>query len=110
VGHHTLRIDIKETADVMELRLEGRLAGPWAEELDRVWVETAPQLASRKLTIDLHNVTYADAKGKSILKAIYAQTNALFIASTPWTQFLAAEVAAITTQKDEEETGHANNA
>jgi anti-anti-sigma regulatory factor len=105
-----LRIDIKQTADVMELRLEGRLAGPWAEELDRVWVETAPQLAPRKLTIDLHNVTYADARGKRILKAIYAQTNAVLVASTPWTQFLAAEIAASNPESDEEETGHASNA
>ena len=87
----------------MVLRLEGRVAGPWAEELNRVWVETAPQLASRKLTIDLHNVTYADAKGKSILRAIYAQTNAVLVASTPWTQFLAAEIAANSTENDDEE-------
>jgi anti-anti-sigma regulatory factor len=89
-----LRIIIQETPDEIEMRLEGRVAGPWAEELGRVWVETAPQLAARKLSIDLHNVTYADASGKQVLRAIYAQTNAQLIASTPWTQFLAAEVAA----------------
>jgi hypothetical protein len=76
------------------MRLEGRVAGPWATELDRVWVETAPQLASKKLIIDLHNVTYADAAGKQVLRAIYAQTHADLIANTPWTQFLAEEVIA----------------
>lgn len=105
-----MRISIHETVNAIELRLEGRVAGPWAEELDRVWVEAAPQLASRKLTIDLHNVTYADIKGKSILRAIYAQTNAVLVASTPWTQFLAAEIAANSTENDDQETGHANNA
>lgn len=89
-----MRITIQETAEEMEMRLEGRVAGPWAAELGRVWGETAPLLASRKLTIDLHNVTYADASGKQILKAIYVQTNALLVASTPWTEYLAAEVAA----------------
>ncbi len=92
------------------MRLEGRVAGPWAAELNRVWVETAPQLASRKLTINLHSVTYADAEGKRILKTIYAQTNAVLVASTPWTQFLAAEVAANNAEGVEEETGNANNA
>ena len=58
------------------MRLEGRVAGPWASELDRVWVETASRLASRKLIIDLHNVTYADAAGKDVLRTIYAQTHA----------------------------------
>lgn len=106
----TLRITFEETEHAMELRLEGRVAGPWAEELNRVWVEQAPQLVSKKLSIDLHNVTYADASGKQVLKAIYAQTNAKLFASTPWTQFLAAEVAANNAEGDEEETGNANNA
>jgi hypothetical protein len=89
-----LRITIQETPEEIEMRLEGRVAGPWAAELGRVWVETAPLLAARKLTIDLHNVTYADASGKQVLKSIYSQTHASLVASTPWTQFLAAEVAA----------------
>ncbi len=79
------------------MRLEGRVAGPWASELDRVWVDTAPRLASRKLIIDLHNVTYADASGKDVLRKIYAQTHAEFITNTPWAQFLAEEVSATTT-------------
>jgi hypothetical protein len=76
------------------MKLEGRVAGPWASELDRVWVETAPQIASKKFIIDLHNVTYADAAGKQVLRAIYKQTHADLIANTPWTQFLAEEVSA----------------
>lgn len=76
------------------MRLEGRIAGPWASELDRVWVETAPQLASKKLVVDLHNVTYADASGKHVLKTIYDQTRATFVTNTPWAQFLAEEVTA----------------
>jgi ABC-type transporter Mla MlaB component len=106
----TLRITFEETEHAMKLRLEGRVAGPWAEELSRVWVERAPQLASKKLSIDLHNVTYADAGGKQVLRTIYAQTRAELIASTPWTQFLAAEVAANDAEGDEEETWNANNA
>lgn len=89
-----MRITIQETPEEIEMRLEGRVAGPWAAELGRVWAETAPLLASRKLIIDLHNVTYADASGKQVLRSIYSQTNASLVASTPWTQFLAAEVAA----------------
>jgi hypothetical protein len=106
----TLRITIQESDEAMEMRLEGRVAGPWAEELDRVWVETAPRLAARKLSINLHNVTYADANGKQVLRAIYAQTDAQLLASTPWTQFLAAEVAAIKAENANEEKENADNA
>jgi hypothetical protein len=76
------------------MRLEGRVAGPRASELDRVWVEAAPRLTAKKVIIDIHNVTYADAAGKQVLRTIYAQTNAAFITNTPWAQFLAEEVTA----------------
>jgi anti-anti-sigma regulatory factor len=97
-----LRITIQDTAEAIEMRLEGRVAGPWASELDRVWVESAPRLQSKKLIIDLHNVTYADAKGKQVLRDIYAQTQAELVASTPWTQFLVEEVTADKAVMDEE--------
>ena len=93
-GLNTLRITIEDTADALEMRLEGRVAGPWASELDRVWGEAAPRLQSKKLVIDLKNVTYADASGKQVLRDIYAQTHAELVATTPWTQFLAEEVTA----------------
>ena len=76
------------------MKLEGRVAGPWAGELNRVWMEAAPQFAQKKLIIDLHNVTYADAAGKQALRSIYVQTQAQLIANTPWTQFLAEEITA----------------
>ena len=93
-GLDTLRITFQDTDEVIEMRLEGRVAGPWASELDRVWLDTAPRLAAKKLIIDLHNVTYADATGKDVLKAIYAQTHAEFVTKTPWAKFLAEEVTA----------------
>jgi anti-anti-sigma regulatory factor len=89
-------------AEAVEMRLEGRVAGPWASELDRVWLETAPRLASKKLIIDLHNVTYADATGEQVLSTIYAQTQATFITNTPWAQFLAEEVTGNKSSKTEE--------
>ena len=93
-GQDTLRITIQETTEALEMKLEGRVAGPWASELDRVWVDTAPRVAAKKLIIDLHNVTYADAAGKNVLKTIYAQTHAEFVTNTPWASFLAEEVTA----------------
>ena len=62
------------------MKLEGRVAGPWAAELGRVWVETAPRLAARKLVLDLSNVIYADSGGTHCLSEIYSQTNAELLA------------------------------
>jgi hypothetical protein len=78
------------------MKLEGRVAGPWANELDRVWSETSPKLPSKSLIIDLHNVTYADLAGKQVLHKIYAQTNAKFVAASPSSQFLAEEITLTT--------------
>jgi hypothetical protein len=91
-SQHMLRISIEESVEALEMKLEGRIAGPWAAELGRVWVETAPRLASRKLVLDLSNVTYADAGGTELLGEIYAQTRAELLAGTVWTQSLAEQI------------------
>ena len=87
-----LRITIHEKESEMELVLEGRVVGPWVEELDRVWVETAPRLGSRKLSIDLRNVTYADSGGKRVLRYIFSQSGAELVANSLGIQDLAGEV------------------
>lgn len=84
-----MRITIHEEQDAVAIKLEGRVAGLWAEELSRVWAETAPRVGSRKLSIDLRQVTYADAEGERILKGIYAEKETELVAGTPWTQYLA---------------------
>ena len=88
-----LRITMNESPQAMSIRLDGRIAGPWAAEFDRVWVEAAPRLGSKQLSIDLSNVTYADADGKQILSKILSQANANLVAGSLWTQYLAEEVS-----------------
>ena len=87
-----LRITVQQTEAATGITLEGRVAGPWAVELDRAWTEVAPSLSSKKLSLDLRNVTYADAEGKRVLRDIYVRTHAEVVANTPWTQYLAAEI------------------
>jgi hypothetical protein len=87
-----LRITVQENDKTIEITLEGRVAGPWAAELGRVWVETAPQLGKRVLSIDLRNVIFVDPDGKRVLREIYSQTHAKLIANSPWAQYLAEEI------------------
>ena len=88
-----LRITFDENPDAVVLKLEGRLAGPWAIELGRLWDEKAPELTQKKMTLDLRETTFADAGGIGILHIIYAQTGATILAGSPWTKYLAEEVA-----------------
>lgn len=89
-----LRIAIQENDETVVIKLDGRIVWPWVAELSHVWAETAPRLSSRKLSLDVRNVTYMDADGKRALADIYALTSAEFVANTPWTRYLAEEIAA----------------
>jgi len=94
MGRHTLRITFQQTEEATLLMLEGRVAGPYAAELGRVWDEQAPQLAQQKLVLDLSNVIFADADGTTVLRQIHSQARPQVIANTPWTRYLAAQIAA----------------
>ncbi|MFZ0303386.1 MAG: hypothetical protein WAL75_11900 [Terracidiphilus sp.] len=98
-----LRITVQENATELVIKLEGRIAGPWAAELDRLWEETKPTLNARKLALDLRDTTFADAGGIRMLRAIFSQTQAAILTSTPWTQYLADEVTSKNTQPLETE-------
>lgn len=86
------------------------MAGPWVAELSRVWLDTAPQLSSRKLLIDLRNVTYADSAGTDALKEICMQGNAKLLTSSPLTEYLARKISNPLSYGAHEEVENANRA
>ena len=51
------------------LTLEGRLVGPWVDELKRV-VDEEPDF--RRMTVNLRGLIFADARGVSLLRALRA--------------------------------------
>jgi anti-anti-sigma regulatory factor len=97
-GQHMLRISLQEKSDAVVLKLEGRLTGPEAVELGRLWEEKAPAITQKRLSLDLREITFADTDGIRILQTIYSQTGAAILAGTPWTKYLAEEVASINSQ------------
>jgi len=74
------------------LQLEGRLAGPWVEELERVWVSTVGTRTRHPLSVDLSAVTYVDSNGKDLLKKIHQQ-GAKLVASGCLTSCIVREIA-----------------
>ena len=74
-----LRITAQDNPRVLTLRLEGRLEGPWAAELEKCWKETLATLSRPKLRVDLTGVTSIDAAGKARLAAMHRE-GAEFIA------------------------------
>jgi len=68
-----LKITTLTNAESIVLRLEGRLAGPWVQELERCWDSVVGSTTNHPLTVDLSAVTYVDSDGKDLLKKIHKQ-------------------------------------
>ena len=63
----------RDTAsDSMLLMLEGRLVGPWVEELNSYWRQFSGHQQSGTM-IDLTGVTFIDANGKALLTRLWQQ-------------------------------------
>ncbi len=75
-----LRISTLIHAEATTFRLEGRLAGPWVEELKHCWAATVGTERRHLPSVDLSAVTYIDSEGKALLKKIH-QAGAKLIAS-----------------------------
>jgi hypothetical protein len=56
----------------ISLLLEGRLAGPWVEELNGSWCKLTGSQRENAV-IDLSGVTFIDATGKALLNRLWRQ-------------------------------------
>ena len=68
-----LKITTLIHAESTTFKLEGRLAGPWVQELERCWNSVVGATTTPPLIIDLSAVTYVDSEGKDLLKKIHRQ-------------------------------------
>ena len=62
-----LKITTHVSDDSTRITLEGRLVGPWIEELERCWHESEQSAAGRRLIVDLTGVTFVQQEGKALL-------------------------------------------
>lgn len=62
-----LRITIDEGSEAVILRLEGRLIGPWIEEVEQCWRRAFAILDGRSVHVDLSAVSFVDSAGVALL-------------------------------------------
>lgn len=87
-----LKITTLMNTESTTFRLEGRLAGPWVQELERCWLLTIAGMRKRPpLSMDLSAVTYVDSEGKDLLKKLHRQ-GAKLVASGCLTSCLVSEI------------------
>lgn len=89
-----LKITTIMNAESTVLRLEGRLAGPWVQELERCWDSTVGTPTRHALSVDLSAVTYIDSDGKDLLKKVHQQ-GAKLIASGCLTSCIVNEIVQV---------------
>ena len=68
-----LRITTQDNPRVLTLRVEGRLIGPWAAELEKCWQDSLASPGGTRLRVDLTGVTFVDAAGKAVIAAMHEQ-------------------------------------
>lgn len=71
-GPQMLRVTTTNQNQTITLKLEGKLAGPWVQEVTRVWVDTA-QSPRSDYVVDLRSVTFIDNPGKALLTTMSRQ-------------------------------------
>ena len=67
-----LRITSTTCPEGVRLLLEGRLAGPWVEELARCWKGLTTRDAG-SICVQLDGVTFIDAAGSALLRTMNEQ-------------------------------------
>jgi anti-anti-sigma regulatory factor len=73
-----LKITITSAGDLVTLRLDGRLVGPWVDEFRKAF----NACGGAAVTVDLSNTTFADGYGRQALAEARAR-GARFITAGP---------------------------
>ncbi len=97
-----LRITVHDQPRTLTFQLEGKLAGPWLQELEECWEHSLAQRRKLIRRVDLTGVTFIDPAGRACLSAMHRQ-GAEFIAPDCLTKAVVAEI----TQTPEPESGPA---
>jgi hypothetical protein len=77
-----LKITLHDTAAEFRIRLEGRLAGAWVQELGQCWRTAASTTEGRKTVVDLREVDFVDDEGMTLLHEMCG-AGVRFVAATP---------------------------
>lgn len=68
-----LRITVDKNPRATTLRVEGRLTGPWVEELERSWRAVTADSTDGRVSVDLTDVTFVGEEGKRLLETMYGE-------------------------------------
>jgi hypothetical protein len=85
-----LRITLEDSPEAVTFRVEGRLVGAWAGELEQ-WESAAPARRERAAIIDLTRILFIDQEGRRILTKLFGE-GARFRTCGPMTESIVSEI------------------
>ena len=68
-----LRITFVEESEPAMLKVEGKLRGPWVDELKRSWSDFSRRHPVRSIVVDLTDVTSIDSEGNKLLRKMSSE-------------------------------------
>jgi hypothetical protein len=87
-----LRITVHSDASALTFQLEGKLAGPWVQEVEDCWRRALAGHRTPVVRFDLTGVLFIDAAGKAFLAARHTE-GAKLLASGCLMKAVVAEIA-----------------
>ena len=67
-----LKITHRSETGTLVIQVEGKLAGPWVEELERCWRSAGTQ-QTHPVRVDLTAVSFIDEAGEDLLRNMYRE-------------------------------------
>lgn len=67
-----LKVTTTQQNQTITFKLEGKLSGPWVQEVTRVWADTASS-PRNGYVVDLRSVTFVDSPGRELLARMSRQ-------------------------------------
>jgi ABC-type transporter Mla MlaB component len=65
-----LKITLESDRQPKTIKLEGKLSGPWVQELARAWDKLTANKPGGAVTVDLSEVTFVDSAGRELLSSL----------------------------------------
>jgi anti-anti-sigma regulatory factor len=86
-----MKAQLDDTSDPPTLRVCGRLADRWVDELERYWQTARANHPAQPLAIDLRSVTFIDHSGEALLRRMHAE-GARFLTAGLWNRELVDQI------------------
>lgn len=66
-----LRVTKHDDVDVVDLKLEGKLAGCWVDVVEQCWKQALQDSSGKRIRVDLTAVAYVDGRGINLLNRMH---------------------------------------